>query len=74
MALTADEETILKLMIADVKARAKLNAVNTTMGQEIRTEFNTIDAAIREKYRAAYEALEADVQAAQVALKTEASK
>jgi len=69
MAFTKEEEEILKLMAAEVKARQKLNNVNQTMGDAIRAEFSTIDQRIREEYRPVFTPLQEDVKAAQLALK-----
>ena len=74
MAFTIEEEKILKLVVADLKAKAKLNAVNLSMGTEIRSEFKTIDTSIRKTYEPIYLPLEADVQTAQDLLKAEAEK
>ena len=74
MAFTVEEEKILKLVVVDLKAKAKLASVNLTMGNEIRTEFNTIDTSIRKTYEPIYLPLEADVKTAQDALKAEIEK
>ena len=71
MALTLEEEKILKLIVADIKAKAKLASVNLTMGNEIRAEFKIIDTTIRKTYEPTYLALEANVKTAQDALKAE---
>lgn len=71
MALTTEEEKILKLMTAEVKARQKLNIVNQTMGEAIRAEFKTIDESIRAEYKPIYEPLQADVKTAQDNLRKE---
>jgi len=74
MSLTVEEEKILKLVVADLKAKAKLAAVNLSMGTEIRAEFKTIDTTIRKTYEPIYLLLEADVQTTQDLLKAEAEK
>ena len=74
MAFTIEEEKILKLIVAEMKSKIKLNAVNLTMGNEIRSEFNVIDTSIRKTYEPIYLPLEADVQTAQDLLKAEAEK
>ena len=62
--LTIEEETILKLMVAEIKARYKLNIVNKTMGDEIRAEFKVIDERIRAEYLPIFTPLQVDVQTA----------
>ena len=69
MTFTIEEEEILKLMAAEVKARIKLNNVNQTMGDAIRAEFSIIDKRIRDEYRPVFTPLEEDVKATQLALK-----
>ena len=69
MTFTIEEEEILKLMAAEVKARMKLNNVNQTMGDAIRAEFSVIDKRIRDEYRPVFTPLQKDVKASQLALK-----
>jgi len=69
--LTEEEERILKLMVAEITARTKLNNVNQTMGEAIRAQFSSIDAAIRAQYKPIYEPLQIDVKTAQDNLKKE---
>ena len=69
MTFTQEEEKILKLMAAEVKARWKLNNVNQTMGNAIRAEFSTIDASIRAEYKPIFTPLQEDVATAQLAIK-----
>ena len=68
---TVEEERMLKLMIADVKARIKLNIANVIMGNEIRAEFSVIDTRIRKEHEPTITPLEADVKTAQDNLKVE---
>ena len=69
MTFTQEEEKILKLMVAEVKARQKLNIVNKTMGDAIRAQFSTIDAQIRAQYKPVYEPLQQEFKQAQTNLK-----
>ena len=71
MTFTIEEERILKLMSAEVKARQKLNIVNQTMGNAIRAEFSTIDTRIRAEYKPIFTPLQEDVKTAQENLKKE---
>lgn len=71
MTFTQEEETILKLMAAETKARWKLNIENQIMGDEIRAEFKSIDERIRTEHRPIYTPLEEDVKTAQENLKKE---
>jgi len=64
-----EEEEILKLMAAEVKARTKLNNVNQTMGNAIRAQFSAIDANIRAEYKPIFTPLQEDVKAVQLAIK-----
>ena len=50
MTFTQEEEKILKLMAAEVKARLKLDIENKIMGDEIRAEFKIIDERIRAEH------------------------
>ena len=68
MALTAQEEQVLKLIATETIARMKLNNVNQAMGDAIRTEFNVIDQRIRNENKAKYEPLQQEVAAAKKAL------
>lgn len=68
---TFEEEKILKLVVADVKAKAKLNKANVIMGNEIRAEFKTIDERIRAEHEPTITPLEVDVKTAQDNLKAE---
>jgi len=71
MTFTKEEETILKLMAAEVKARMKLNIENQIMGDAIRAEFKTIDERIREEHRSIFTPLQEDVKTAQENLRKE---
>jgi hypothetical protein len=71
MTFTTEEEEILKLMAAEVKARMKLNIENQIMGDEIRAEFNAIDQRIRAEHRPIFTPLQEDVKTAQENLKKE---
>ena len=71
MAFTQEEERILKLIVADVKAKAILARENLAMGTEIRAEFSTIDIRIRKEYEPIITPLEDDVKTAQDNLKAE---
>ena len=71
MAFTVEEERILKLVVAEVKARMKLNIANKVMGDEIRAEFSVIDTRIRAEHEPTITPLEADVKTAQDNLKAE---
>ena len=71
MTFTTEEEKILKLMAAEVKARMKLNIENQIMGDAIRAEFNAIDQRIREEHRPIFTPLQEDVKTAQENLKKE---
>ena len=66
--LTEEEEQILKLMVAECKARMKLNIENQIMGDLIRAEFKTIDERIRTEHFPIFTPLQEDVKAAQEAL------
>jgi len=68
---TDEEEQILKLMAAEVKARMKLNIENQIMGDAIRAEFKAIDTRIREEHRPIFTPLQEDVKTAQENLKKE---
>lgn len=74
MAFTIEEETVLKLLVASMKAKAKLNKVNVAMGTEIRSAFSIIDAEKREEYRPQYEPLEAEVAVTKANLQGECEK
>ena len=69
--LTEEEEQILKLMVAECKARMKLNIENQIMGDAIRAEFKSIDERIREEHRPIFTPLQEDVKTAQENLKKE---
>jgi len=69
--LTEEEEKILKLMAAEVKARMKLNIENKIMGDLIRAEFKTIDERIRAEHFPIFTPLQEDVKAAQENLRKE---
>ena len=71
MTFTIEEETILKLMAAEVKARMKLNIENQIMGDEIRAEFKIIDERIRAEHFPIFTPLQEDVKTAQENLKKE---
>ena len=71
MAFTVEEERILKLMVAEVKARMKLNIANKVMAVEIQAEFSVIDTRIRAEHEPTITPLEADVKTAQDNLKAE---
>ena len=71
MTFTDEEEKILKLMAAEVKARMKLNIENQIMGDAIRAEFNSINERIREEHRPIFTPLEEDVKTAQENLRKE---
>lgn len=68
---SVEEEKILKLIAAEIKARMRLNIANKTMGDEIRAEFSVIDARIRAEHEPTITPLEADVKTAQDNLKAE---
>ena len=70
MALTTQEEEILKLMAAEVTARTKLNKVNLDMGNAIRAEFKSIDTRIRLENESLYLPLEAEIKTIQEAIKS----
>lgn len=74
MAFTLEEEKILKLVAADVKAKTKLNIANVIMGNEIRAEFSVIDTRIRAEHEPTITPLEADVKTAKDALVAEIDK
>ena len=69
--LTEEEEQILKLMVAECKARMKLNIENQIMGEAIRAEFKSIDERIRAEHRPIFTPLQEDVKTAQENLKKE---
>jgi len=69
MIFTEEEETILKLMAAEMKARIKLNKVNQEMGDLIRQEFSVIDKRIREENKPLFEPLEQEIKAIKENLK-----
>ena len=71
MVLTQEEERLLKLIAAEVKAKVKLNIANKTMGDLIRAEFNVIDTRIRAEHKPIYEPLQAKVKTAQDNIKKE---
>ena len=71
MAFTVEEEKILKLWAAKVKAEIKLNIANVIMGNEIRAEFSVIDTRIRAEHEPTIAPLQADVKTAQDNLKAE---
>ena len=62
---TEEEERILKLMAAEIKARIKLNIENRLIGEEIRTELRAIDDRIREEHRLIFTPLEENLKTAQ---------
>ena len=62
MEFTEEEKRILKLVVADIKAKTKLNIANLEMGTEIRAEFSTIDSRIRAEHEPAITPLQADVK------------
>ena len=65
MTFTTEEEEILKLIVAEMKARMKLNIENQIMGNLIRTEFKTIDEKIRTEHASIFIPLEKEVKTAQ---------
>ena len=69
--ITQEEEKILKLMVAETKARMKLNIENKIMGDAIRAEFKSIDEAIRAEHMPIFTPLQEDVKTAQENLKKE---
>jgi len=71
MVFTQEEEKILKLMVAETKARMKLNIENQIMGDLIRAEFKTIDTRIRAEHYPIFTPLQEDVKTAQENLKKE---
>ena len=71
MAFTVEEEKILKLIVAEVKAKVKLNIANLIMGNEIRAEFSVIDTRIRAEHEPTITPLEIAVKTAQDNLKAE---
>lgn len=71
MTFTKEEETILKLIAAECKARMKLNIENQIMGDVIRAEFKSIDEKIREEHRPIFTPLQDDVKIAQENLRKE---
>ena len=52
-------------MVAECKARMKLNIENQIMGEAIRAEFKCIDERIREEHRPIFTPLQEDVKTAQ---------
>lgn len=64
MTFTQEDEKILKLMAAEVKARMKLNIENQIMGDEIRAEFDIIDKRIRTEHFPIFTPLQDDVKTA----------
>ena len=74
MAFTVEEEKILKLIVAEVKAKVKLNIANIIMGNEIRAEFSVIDTRIRAEHEPTITPLQADVKTAKDALVAEINK
>ena len=71
MTFTSEEEKILKLMVAEITARMKLNIENQIMGDAIRAEFKSIDERIREEHRPIFTPLQEDVKTAQENLRKE---
>ena len=71
MAFTTEEQTILKLMAAEVKAKWKLNIENQIMGDEIRAKFKSIDERIRAEHTPIFTPLQEDVKTAQENLRKE---
>jgi len=69
--ITEEEERILKLIVAETKARMKLNIENQIMGDEIRAEFKTIDETIRAEHTPIFTPLQENVRIAQENLKKE---
>ena len=69
MTFTKEEEEILKLWAAEVKARVKLNIENKNMGDEIRSEFQSIDTRIRNEHRPIFTPLQEDLRNAEKNLK-----
>ena len=65
MTFTAKEEKILKLRVAEMKARTELNNANQIMGDLIRVEFTIIDQRIRAEHKPIYEPLQTDAKTAQ---------
>ena len=62
MTLTTQEEEILKLTVAKIKAQHKLNAVNQEMGDKIRAEFKSIDDRIRLEHKPIFTPLEDEIK------------
>ena len=69
MTFTIEEEEILKLASSITKARQKLNIENQIMGDEIRTEFKSIDERIRKEHELIFTPLQKDLLDAEKALK-----
>lgn len=59
---TEEEIKILKALAADKKVSLKLNAANKTMGDLIRSEFNSIDQRIREEHKPNFEPLQLELK------------
>ena len=69
--ITEEEERILKLMVAETKAKMKLNIENQIMGDSIRAEFKSIDERIRAEHTPIFTPLQEDVRIAQENLRKE---
>ena len=66
---TQEEEEILKLIAAEVKAKIKLKDANDAMVLEIRSQFGTIDEDVRSQHSVLINPLTSSLRDASEALK-----
>jgi len=71
MALTADEERRVRLLLDFEDAKATLNKVIKVKDLELRTEMSAIQATVEAKHDADITAARSDFDAAEAALKAE---
>jgi len=73
MAFTPEEETILKLMVNELRTRVRLDAKRTTISDEIRAATNPINAEIRSNHSETLSSLQTDFNNAETALRQQVS-
>ncbi len=71
MALTAEEESILRLMIEELRTRIKLDAARASRGTELRTAVRTVTEQVDEVHAATLSTLQTNFNAAEEAIKEE---
>jgi len=71
MALTADEERILRLIIEELRTRKKLDAARLLKDADLRTGISTVQQEVDATHNATMSALQQDFNAAEQAIVNE---